>query len=137
VRVVLEISAGELFDRIGILELKRSRLPAHRVLAIERQLAAARAERDRQFVPSVALSALADALAQVNRELWEIEDELRSCERLADFGDDFIALARSVYSINDRRAALKRRIDELVGSELSEQKSYPLPELDTCASARS
>ena len=60
----------------------------------------------------------------VNEALWQIEDEIRLCERDDDFGPRFIALARSVYRTNDRRAALKRQINERLGSQLIEEKSY-------------
>ena len=63
-------------------------------------------------------------LKQVNEALWEIEDRIRDCERAQDFGPDFIALARSVYKTNDRRAAIKRQINDLAGSTIVEEKSY-------------
>ena len=63
-------------------------------------------------------------LKQVNEVLWEIEDRIRDCERAQDFGPDFIALARSVYKTNDRRAAIKRQINDLAGSTIVEEKSY-------------
>jgi hypothetical protein len=129
VRVVLEISAGELLDRISILELKHTRLvPAGRG-AIERELSAARAERELKIRPSRALAQLVRALSTTNAELWELEDALRACEARGEFGPEFVALARAVYTTNDRRAALKRRIDQLLGSELTEQKSHALPEV--------
>lgn len=129
VRLVVPVSAGELLDRISILELKRARLPALAQGCVDEQLRAARVERDRHFAPSAPLASLTEALARANRELWDAEERLRACERSGDFGAEFISLARSVYLTNDRRAALKRRIDELVGSELHEQKSYALPEV--------
>jgi hypothetical protein len=129
VRVVLQVSAGELFDRISILELKRARLPEAGRAAIERQLADARAERERALLPSKALAQLAVALSAANEELWHTEESLRACEAHNDFGPEFVALARRVYTTNDRRAALKRRIDELVGCEMTEQKSHTLPEV--------
>ena len=63
-------------------------------------------------------------LRRVNEELWEIEDAIRECERRQDFGPRFVELARSVYRSNDRRAALKRRVNELLGSAIVEEKSY-------------
>ena len=60
----------------------------------------------------------------MNEDIWEIEDGVRECERRQDFGEQFVELARSVYRTNDRRAALKRRINELLGSNLLEEKSY-------------
>jgi hypothetical protein len=70
------------------------------------------------------LAALETELKAVNARLWEIEDKLRGCEAAGEFGDDFIALARSVYRENDHRAALKRRVSELLGSAIIEEKSY-------------
>ena len=63
-------------------------------------------------------------LKSINEPLWRIEDDIRSCERAGDFGPRFIELARSVYETNDRRAAIKRRINERLGSEIVEEKSY-------------
>ena len=65
-------------------------------------------------------------LRSVNDALWDIEDQIRDCERADDFGQRFIDLARSVYQQNDRRAAIKRRINERLGSEIIEEKSYPM-----------
>ena len=67
---------------------------------------------------------LATELKAVNEARWQIEDEIRRCERDEDFGPRFVALARSVYRTNDRRAALKHQINELLGSKLIEEKSY-------------
>ena len=63
-------------------------------------------------------------LKAVNLELWQLEDDIRDCERDGDFGPKFVELARSVYKTNDRRAALKREINTLLGSRLVEEKSY-------------
>ena len=63
--------------------------------------------------------------SRFHRALWRIEDEIRLCERNEDFGPRFIALARSVYRTNDRRAALKRQVNALLGSKLIEEKSHP------------
>jgi hypothetical protein len=68
--------------------------------------------------------ALRAQLRDVNTRLWEIEDEIRDCERLQDFGPKFVALARAVYRTNDRRSEIKREINLLLGSSLIEEKSY-------------
>ena len=67
---------------------------------------------------------LTAALKAVNQELWVIEDNIRDCERAGDFGETFVELARAVYKTNDRRAALKREINTLLGARLVEEKSY-------------
>ena len=125
----VEVSAGELIDRICILEIKVQRLAPVLTVALQRQLDAAIATRDQTIALSSALAPLTRGLSAANIELWEAEDALRKCEHEQSFGPHFIALARTVYRINDRRAALKRQIDELVGSPIREHKSYVLPEL--------
>jgi hypothetical protein len=119
------ISVGELYDKIAILEIKAALLsdPTQRANVLI-ELAALQALRDRQVAPSPELESLCGELKAVNRRLWDIEDELRRHERDGRFDAHFIELARSVYRENDRRAALKRRINELTGSEIVEEKSY-------------
>ena len=80
--------------------------------------------RDRAMPGSAELARLAAELKGVNETLWRIEDDIRLCERDEDFGLRFIALARSVYRTNDRRAALKRQVNELLDSRLIEENPY-------------
>ena len=127
--VRIQISAGELIDRITILKLKARRLSGAGRRAVRRELAAASAVCDRAIAASPELRALTRDLAAVNLELWKVEEELRACESAGRFGRRFVALARTVYKANDRRAALKRRVDQVVGGQVGEHKSYPLPEL--------
>ncbi len=75
-------------------------------------------------MPSEALAVLTAELRSVNEVLWTIEDEVRECERAGDFGARFVELARSVYKNNDHRAVLRRRINERLGSGITEEKSY-------------
>lgn len=119
------ISVGELYDKIAILEIKAALLfdPAQRA-NVWRELAALQAVRDRQVSPSPELEGLCTELKAVNRRLWDIEDALRRHERDGRFDARFIELARGVYRENDRRAALKRHINQLTGSEIVEEKSY-------------
>jgi tetratricopeptide (TPR) repeat protein len=121
----VEISPGELIDKITILEIKSLRIrDAAKLSNVRSELAMLAAARDRDLPPSAELAALTKELREVNETLWSVEDEVRLCERNQDFGPRFTELARSVYRHNDRRAALKRRINELLGSNLVEEKAY-------------
>jgi post-segregation antitoxin (ccd killing protein) len=123
--VSVEIAPGELIDKITILEIKLERISDTEKLAnvsIERDTLVQ--ARDAALTASADLDRLTAELKTVNEALWEIEDDIRDCERDKDFGQQFIELARSVYITNDKRAALKRQINELLGSHLVEEKSY-------------
>ena len=123
--ITVEVSAGELIDKISILEIKQSRIDDPEKLDnIQRELATLTDSRDRSIQPSETLEKLTGELKIVNETLWDIEDEIRECERLRDFGDNFVQLARRVYFTNDKRSELKRAINELLGSNLVEEKSY-------------
>lgn len=123
--ILAEIAPGELIDKITILQIKSKRITdagkLQNVLVEHQVLTAA---RDAAMPATGALDELTAQLKQVNEALWDIEDAIRDCEREGDFGPQFIELARSVYHSNDRRAALKREINELLGSKLVEEKSY-------------
>jgi tetratricopeptide (TPR) repeat protein len=129
--VPVEIAPGEVLDKITILELKAARLTDPEQLAhVRAELAALESARAAR-VPAVAgLAGLVRELAEVNAAIWAVEEELRAFERAGEFGPEFVAAARAVYRNNDRRAAVKRRINERVGARFVEQKSYPL---DTAA----
>ncbi len=123
--VTIEIAPGELIDKITILEIKAERIDnAEKVSNVQVELETLTASRDTALPASEDLTRLTAALKGVNEELWVIEDDIRDCERAGDFGPEFIRLARAVYKTNDRRAALKREINELLGSRLIEEKSY-------------
>jgi hypothetical protein len=124
--ITVPTSAGELIDKITILEIKAERItdPA-RLGHVHNELGALLSTRAAAWSqPAPALAALTAALKQVNQTLWDIEDEIRACERAQDFGPRFIDLARAVYRTNDRRAALKGEINQLLSSALVEVKSY-------------
>jgi len=122
---VVPVSWGELIDKITILEIKAARIadPARRA-NVARELAALVKARDAGGALPRAVAPLTAELRTVNEALWEIEDAIRVCEAHSDFGGKFVELARGVYKTNDRRAGLKRRINEAMGSELVEEKSY-------------
>ena len=121
------VSVGELIDKITILDIKAVRIPDPVKLAnIERERAALHAIRSDlprlyQIIPDET------QLRAVNEQLWEVEDALRTREANGDFGADFVADARSVYRLNDKRAALKYSINQITGSALVEEKSYDHP----------
>jgi hypothetical protein len=119
------ISIGELIDKITILEIKAERIsdPERRghVMA---ELALLNDIRAGAALDGAGMAPHARALKDLNEQLWEIEDEIRELEARKDFGERFIALARSVYLTNDRRAALKAQINREFGSEIVEAKSY-------------
>jgi len=123
--ILVPISPGELVDKITILEIKAERIadPDKRA-NVRRELDLLRATRDAALAATPALDALARELCAVNETLWVIEDDIRDCERKGEFDSAFVALARAVYTTNDKRAALKRRINELLGADLVEEKSY-------------
>ena len=123
--VKIPVSWGELFDKLTILEIKQARIGDPQKLAnIDRELEALRGVYTDSSLPGAPLQELINELRRTNEALWEIEDDIRNCERHNDFTERFIELARSVYRTNDKRADLKLRINRLLGSELIEEKSY-------------
>ena len=121
----VEIAPGELIDKITILEIKCSRISdAAKLRNVGIELKMLQAARDAAITASRDLSELTGRLKAVNEALWNIEDDVRACERTKDFGPHFVELARSVYHNNDQRAALKRQINELLGSTIVEEKAY-------------
>ena len=123
--LTIEVSPGELLDKITILVIKSEHIADPAKLAnIRQELSGLMAVRDREVAPSDELTGLTAELKEVNEALWRIEDDVRRCDRDGDFGPRFVELARSVYRTNDRRAALKRRVNELLGARVVEEKSY-------------
>jgi hypothetical protein len=123
--LMIEVGAGELIDKITILRIKRERIadPAKRHNVVH-ELGVLQAACERHLAPSAELTRLTSELQAINETLWQVEDDIRDCEARADFGTDFIALARSVYRLNDQRALLKRAINLHCGSGIIEEKSY-------------
>ena len=116
---------GDVVDKVTILLLKEERIDdKEKVRNVQNELAVLRRSWQEEGLPN--MTELADwlDLCEVNGKLWDVEDELRRHESKQDFGPLFIELARSVYHLNDRRAALKRSINLVLGSKLVEEKSY-------------
>jgi hypothetical protein len=124
-QIKVPVSVGELVDKLVILEIKAERIAdaAKRANVVhERDLL--RDTVASEVPGSARLNELTAALKHVNEQLWVIEDDIRDCERAKDFGPRFLELARAVYVTNDKRAALKKDINLLVGSDIVEEKSY-------------
>jgi len=124
-KILAEISAGELIDKLTILELKLDHIadPDKRA-NVERERESLAATLAHELAEGEALRPLRGELKSVNARLWSVEDDLRRLEREGRFDDEFVTLARAVYQTNDRRARLKREINEITLSEIVEEKSY-------------
>ncbi len=125
VEVSVEVSPGELIDKITILEIKLERIEDEDKLKnVKLEWETLTRARDEAIEATPELEKLTADLKEFNERLWEIEDDIRNCELDKDFGDRFVELARGVYVNNDQRSRLKREINELLGSHLIEEKSY-------------
>jgi hypothetical protein len=123
--ILIPVAPGELLDKITILRIKAAKIAdADKWANVESELAMLEKIQASDIPASQVLSRLEADLRAVNEALWEIEDSIRDHERAQDFSPDFVKLARDVYHQNDRRAALKREINVLLGSDIVEEKSY-------------
>ena len=124
-KILSEISAGELMDKITILEIKKVKItdPEKQVI-INKELNSLHSTYQTSLTPSPELQEQITKLKNINLTLWDIEEGKRECERQKDFGDKFIQLARSVYIENDNRAKIKAEINRLTNSTILEVKSY-------------
>jgi hypothetical protein len=122
--IEVPVSWGELVDKITILQIKSDRMAdEHKLVNVRRELALL-SEKLGEYAALAEVKRLTAELYKVNAALWDIEDDIRDCENTGDFGDRFVALARSVYITNDQRAELKREVNLALGSGLMEEKSY-------------
>ena len=127
--ILVPTSPGELIDKLTILRLKAERIDAPDKLAhVRHERALLQKIADGALPASDELADLSETLYRLNGDLWAIEDDIRACEARGDFGPAFIALARAVYTTNDERAAVKKRINLLLGSRIVEEKSYRGPD---------
>jgi ribosome-interacting GTPase 1 len=119
--IKIPVSIGEIIDKITILQIKQEKIKdPDKKSNVTRELEILKKSLETIDIPED----LKINLTKINRQLWYIEDKIRIFERKQDFGSEFVELARSVYIKNDQRAAIKRQINLLTGSELIEEKSY-------------
>ena len=124
-KILAEISAGELIDKITILEIKKAKITnKDKLIEIEKELLSLN-DTMKKFIPDNSqISKFKNNLKDINLQLWDIEDGKRSAEKNNDFGEKFIELARKVYKFNDERAKIKLAINNALGSNIKEVKSY-------------
>ena len=123
--IKIDVSFGELLDKITILEIKFARIKDEKkIINIERELTTLTDTWLGAGVDITSVSSEREDLKQINETLWEIEDAIRRLEAENSFEDEFIALARRVYQTNDKRSEVKRQVNEKLGSTLVEEKSY-------------
>ncbi len=124
-KILAEISAGELIDKITILEIKKNKISDKEKLAnVEKELSSLN-QTMKKFIPDEKkITDFKKKLTDVNMKLWDVENAKRSAEKKQDFGNEFINLARSVYKLNDERANIKLSINNALGSNIKEVKSH-------------
>ena len=124
-KILAEISAGELIDKITILEIKKEKITnKDKLIEIEKELLSLN-DTMKKFIPDNSqISKFKNNLKDINLKLWDIEDGKRSAEKNNDFGEKFVELARKVYKFNDERAKIKLAINNALGSNIKEVKSY-------------
>jgi len=124
-KILAEVSVGELFDKISILEIKQEKIKDDKNLKfINDEYNVLKAELNKNIKNDDRLNNLFNSLKEINAKLWVIEDDKRMCEKNKDFGEKFIKLSRDVHFLNDERAKIKLKINNLTGSKIKEIKEY-------------
>ena len=124
-KILAEISAGELFDKITILEIKKEKITnKEKLVDIEKELSSLKDTVEKFIHDKSNISKQINDLKEINLKLWDIEDGKRAAEKEKKFDDKFIELARNVYKLNDERAKIKLAINTALGSNIKEVKSY-------------
>ena len=124
-KILVEVSVGELLDKISILEIKKEKIKDHKSLEIINNEYLVLDEQAKTKVPkSPKLASLFNELKEINSKLWVIENDKRMCEKNKDFGEKFIKLSRDIHFLNDNRAKIKLEINNCTGSKIKEIKKY-------------
>ena len=124
-KILVEVSIGELLDKISILDIKKDKIKDETKLEhILNEYKILKEEYDNKVKNDDELLRLYTSLKEINSKLWVIEDDKRLCEKNADFGDEFIKLSRDVHFLNDERAKIKLEINNHTGSKIKEIKEY-------------
>ena len=124
-KILVEVSVGELFDKISILEIKKDKIKDKEKLKyIVDEYNLLKEQMVNKVKLNEKLTGLFDALKDINSKLWVIEDDKRLCEKNSDFGEKFIKLSRDIHFLNDKRASIKLEINNQTGSKIKEIKEY-------------
>ena len=124
-KILVEVSVGELLDKISILEIKQEKIKdAESLKFIKDEYKVLKSELDKNIKTDEKLKNLFNSLKEINSKLWVIEDDKRMCEKNKDFGEKFIKLSRDVHFLNDNRAKIKLEINNHTGSKIKEIKEY-------------
>ena len=124
-KILIEVSVGELLDKISILEIKQGKIKdPEKLKFINNEHSILKDQLDRNVKSDDKLNNLYQSLKEINSKLWVIEDDKRQCEKEKDFGEKFIKLSRDVHFLNDDRAKIKLEINNLTGSIIKEIKEY-------------
>ena len=124
-KILVEVSVGELLDKISILEIKKEKIKdSDKLIFINDEYLALTKQFDENIVLKDELKKLYEELKAINAKLWDIEDKKRMCEKNSDFGENFIKLSRDVHFLNDDRAKIKLAINNKTGSKIKEIKQY-------------
>ena len=126
-KIIVEVSIGELLDKISILEIKQEKIKDQDKLKfISDEHAVLKNQLDKNVKSNDKLEKLFQSLKEINAKLWVIEDDKRLCEKEKDFTEKFIKLSRDVHFLNDDRAKIKLEINNLTGSKIKEIKEYTI-----------
>ena len=124
-KIIVEVSIGELLDKISILEIKKGKIKdPEKLKFINNEYSILKNQLEKSVKSDEKLNNLYQSLKEINAKLWIIEDDKRQCEKDKDFGEQFIKLSRDVHFLNDDRAKIKLEINNLTGSVIKEIKEY-------------
>ena len=124
-KIIVEVSIGELLDKVSILEIKQEKIKdTEKLKFIDNEHSVLKNQLDKNVKSDEKLDKLYQSLKEINSKLWLIEDEKRLCEKKKDFGEKFIKLSRDVHFLNDDRAKIKLEINNHTGSKIKEIKEY-------------
>ena len=124
-KIIVEVSIGELLDKISILEIKQEKIKdPEKLKFISNEHSILKNQLENNIKSDDKLNKLFQSLKEINAKLWIIEDDKRQCEKVKDFGEKFIKLSRDVHFLNDDRAKIKLEINNHTGSVIKEIKEY-------------
>ena len=124
-KILVEVSVGELLDKISILEIKKEKIKDQNKLKfINEEFKLLKDQYDKNVKPDNKINKLFSALKEINNKLWNIENEKRLCEKNSDFGEVFIKTSRDIHFLNDERGKIKLEMNNLTGSKIKEIKEY-------------